>query len=44
MLICYDHISYRFKVCLNLTADCGWGFNDTLGDFYYEYYQDDQDG
>lgn len=31
----------RFKDCLNLTADCGWGFNDTLGDYYYEYYQDD---
>ena len=39
-----DVFKDRFRECLNLTADCGWGFNDTLGDFYYEYYQNEQDG
>ena len=30
----------RFEECLRLTEDCGWGFNDVLGDYFYEYYQD----
>lgn len=33
----------RFKECLRLTDDCGWGFNDVLVDYYYEYYQDEWD-
>lgn len=31
----------RFKECFRLTEDCGWGFNDVLGDYFYEYYQDE---
>ena len=31
----------RLKKCVDLTEDCGWGFNDVLGDFFYEYYEDE---
>lgn len=31
----------RMKECLRLTENCGWGFNDTLGDYYYEFYDFD---
>lgn len=31
----------RFKECVRLTEDCGWGFNNVLDDYFFEYYQDD---
>ena len=36
-----DEFKYRLKECLRLTEDCGWGFNDTLGDYFYEFYPTD---
>ena len=36
-----DEFKDRLKECLRLTEDCGWGFNDTLGDYFYEFYQMD---
>ena len=36
-----DDFKDRLKECLHLTENCGWGFNDTLGDYFYEYYKPD---
>ena len=36
-----DEFKDRLKECLRLTENCGWGFNDTLGDYFYEFYQPD---
>ena len=36
-----DEFKGRLKECLHLTENCGWGFNDTLGDFFYEFYPPD---
>lgn len=38
-----DEFKGRLKECLRLTENCGWGFNDTLGDYFYEFYQTDWD-
>lgn len=36
-----DEFKDRLKECLRLTENCGWGFNDTLGDYFYEFYPPD---
>ena len=36
-----DKFKARLEECVRLTEDCGWGFNDVLGDYFFEYYQDD---
>ena len=36
-----DDFKDRLKECLHLTENCGWGFNDTLGDYFYEFYPPD---
>ena len=36
-----DEFKDRMEDCLRLTEDCGWGFNDTLGDYFYEFYDFD---
>jgi hypothetical protein len=36
-----DIFKGRFEECVRLTEDCGWGFNDVLGDYFFEYYQDE---
>jgi len=37
----HDDFKDRLKGCLHLTENCGWGFNDTLGDYFYEFYPPD---
>ncbi|HJV78133.1 MAG TPA: DUF6155 family protein, partial [Paludibacter sp.] len=31
---------FRAKEILEATSDVGWGFHDTLGDYYFEYYRE----
>ena len=36
-----EHFKPRLRQCMEWASPCGWGFADTIGGIYYEYFPED---